>query len=86
MNKDKAYWSEIIRTLVAKEMRVEPQTLDPQQKFTSYGLDSIVALSVSGDLEDLTQLELEPTLLWDYPTINELAEYIVSQLEQGVAS
>lgn len=32
MNKDKAYWSEIIRTLVAKEMRVEPQTLDPQQK------------------------------------------------------
>lgn len=86
MNKDKAYWSEIIRTLVAKEMRVEPQTLDPQQKFTSYGLDSIVALSVSGDLEDLTQLELEPTLLWDYPTINALAEYIVFQLEQGVAS
>lgn len=86
MNKDKAYWSEIIRTLVAKEMRVEPQTLDPQQKFISYGLDSIVALSVSGDLEDLTQLELEPTLLWDYPTINALAEYIVSQLEQGVAS
>lgn len=86
MNKDKAYWSEIIRTLVAKEMRVEPQTLDPQQKFTSYGLDSIVALSVSGDLEDLTQLELEPTLLWDYPTLNALAEYIVSQLEQGVAS
>ncbi|MFW1762810.1 acyl carrier protein [Acinetobacter calcoaceticus] len=86
MNKDKTYWSEIIRTLVAKEMRVEPQTLDPQQKFTSYGLDSIVALSVSGDLEDLTQLELEPTLLWDYPTINALAEYIVSQLEQGVAS
>ncbi|WP_457969672.1 acyl carrier protein [Acinetobacter calcoaceticus] len=86
MNKDKAYWSEIIRTLVAKEMRVEPQTLDTQQKFTSYGLDSIVALSVSGDLEDLTQLELEPTLLWDYPTINALAEYIVSQLEQGVAS
>ncbi|CAI3152030.1 Phthiocerol synthesis polyketide synthase type I PpsA [Acinetobacter calcoaceticus] len=86
MNKDKAYWSEIIRTLVAKEMRVEPQTLDPQKKFTSYGLDSIVTLSVSGDLEDLTQLELEPTLLWDYPTINALAEYIVSQLEQGVAS
>ena len=86
MNKDKVYWSGIIRTLVAKEMRVEPQTLDPQQKFTSYGLDSIVALSVSGDLEDLTQLELEPTLLWDYPTINALAEYIVSQLEQGVAS
>ncbi|MDR6798175.1 acyl carrier protein [Acinetobacter calcoaceticus] len=67
-------------------MRVEPQTLDPQQKFTSYGLDSIVALSVSGDMEDLTQLELEPTLLWDYPTINALAEYIVSQLQQGVAS
>jgi len=86
MNKDKAYWSEIIRTLVAKEMRVEHQTLDPQKKFTSYGLDSIVALSVSGDLEDLTKLELEPTLLWDYPTINALAEYIVSQLEQGVAS
>ena len=63
MNKDKAYWSAIIRTLVAKEMRVEPETIDPEQKFTSYGLDSIVALSVSGDLEDLTKLELEPTLL-----------------------
>ncbi len=86
MNQDKAYWSTTIRTLVAKEMRVEPDTLDPNQKFTSYGLDSIVALSVSGDLEDLTQLELEPTLLWDYPTIDALAEYIVSELQQGVAS
>ncbi|MFH4233318.1 acyl carrier protein, partial [Acinetobacter baumannii] len=45
-----------------------------------------VALSVSGDLEDLTKLELEPTLLWDYPTINALAEYLVSELQQGVAS
>ncbi|MGM7374347.1 acyl carrier protein, partial [Acinetobacter baumannii] len=41
---------------------------------------------VSGDLEDLTKLELEPTLLWDYPTINALAEYLVSELQQGVAS
>ncbi|AMM27956.1 acyl carrier protein [Acinetobacter pittii] len=86
MNKDKVYWSAIIRTLVAKEMRVEPETIDPEQNFTSYGLDSIVALSVSGDLEDLTKLELEPTLLWDYPTINALAEYLVSELQQGVAS
>ena len=31
MNKDKAYWSAIIRTLVAKEMRVEPETIDPDQ-------------------------------------------------------
>ncbi|MFH3675417.1 acyl carrier protein, partial [Acinetobacter baumannii] len=43
MNKDKAYWSAIIRTLVAKEVRVEPETIDSEQKFTSFGLDSIVA-------------------------------------------
>ena len=47
---------------------------------TQYGLDSIDALTLAGDLEDLTGLELPSTLLWDYPTVADITGYVVDAL------
>ena len=43
------------------------------------GLDSVYALTLCGDIEDEYGLDVDPTIVWDYPTIRELAEGI-SQL------
>lgn len=45
--------------------------------FAEYGLDSVAALSLFGDLEDTFGLYLEPTVAWDHPTVDALARYLV---------
>jgi len=72
-------WIVKIRELIANEMRVDPSTILPQTPFTEYGLDSIAALAIAGELEDLSGLELPPTLLWDCQTAEALAQYLADQ-------
>ncbi|MFD9130088.1 acyl carrier protein [Kitasatospora sp. NPDC059571] len=47
--------------------------------FAEYGLDSVAALSLFGDLEDAFGLYLEPTVAWDHPTVEALARYLVTE-------
>lgn len=49
----------------------QPATaIEPNVKLVEYGLDSVYALALCGDIEDEFDLEVEPTLAWDYPTID----------------
>lgn len=61
-------------TMLAKELRLPEASVEPHQPLTQYGLDSIAALTIAGDLEDMLDMQLPATLLWDCPTINELAD------------
>jgi acyl carrier protein len=42
-----------------------------------------VALSLTGDIEVWLNLVLEPTLLWEYPKISELAKYLVNEIAKN---
>lgn len=55
---------------------VAPNQLDTAQPFATFGLDSIAAVGLAGELEDWLEIELPATILWDYPTIAALAEYL----------
>ncbi len=59
---------------LADLLEVEPEEVDINTTFARYGLDSSAAVVIAGDLEDFLGIELEPTLLYDYPTITELAK------------
>jgi 8-amino-7-oxononanoate synthase len=61
---------------VAALVGVAPATLDTAQPFAVFGLDSIAAVGLAGELEDWLNVELPTTILWDYPTIAALAEYL----------
>src|SRR5262249_32987177 len=52
---------------LASEQGVEREAIDPSQAFLSYGLDSVQAMSMIGDLEAALSRRLPPTLAWDYP-------------------
>lgn len=65
---------------LAKQVKVDPSEIDTARKFELYGLDSIVAVQVSGDLEKLVEQRLSPALLFEHPSIDELSAHLATEL------
>ncbi len=57
-------------------LKVSPDELDPDEMFSALGMDSSVAMSVTGELEEWLDIEIEPNLFWEYPSIASLAKYL----------
>ncbi len=66
---------------LARQLKVDPGMIDTARKFEQYGLDSIVAVRVSGDLEKLVEQRLSPALLFEYPSIDELGAHLATELK-----
>jgi len=56
-----------------------PESIDPTVPLAEYGMDSVCALSLCGDIEDDFGITVEPSLAWDYPTVAELAAHLVAR-------
>ncbi|WP_434652365.1 acyl carrier protein [Pseudomonas sp. R3-56] len=78
---DLQHFQSKLSVMVEREMRLEQGSVATDRNLAEYGLDSIAALTIAGDLEDELGVELPPTLLWDYPSIDDLAHYLL-----GIAS
>jgi len=61
-------------------LRRAPESIDPAVPLAEYGMDSVAALSLCGDLEEEFGLEVEPTLLWDFPTVTALVRHLTAVL------
>jgi acyl carrier protein len=72
---------------VAEELAVPVDEVDVTAPFASFGISSIVGVTMSGEIADAFDVNVSPMLLWDYPTIERLADYIeVLRLEKHHAS
>jgi acyl transferase domain-containing protein/acyl-CoA synthetase (AMP-forming)/AMP-acid ligase II/acyl carrier protein len=60
----------------SKRFKLDPGEIDVRQPFTRYGLASIDAVSLVRDLETWLARSLPPTLAWDYPSIEALANHL----------
>jgi acyl carrier protein len=65
---------------IAILLGVDSEEVDLEKSVFTYGLDSSVVLTITGELEVLLDLELEATLFWEYPKVSELIKYLVNQL------
>ena len=63
---------------VADQLQVPPSEIDPRLPLAHYGLSSLAAVSLSGELQEWLGRELSPTLLYDYPTIAALAQQLAA--------
>jgi acyl carrier protein len=57
-------------------LEIDADDVDVTIPFDRYGLDSSAAVGLTGELEDWLGKEVPPTLLYDYPTIEALVEYL----------
>ncbi len=62
---------------LAQKLEINANQIDITLPFESYGLDSESAVVLSGELQDWLKCNLEPTLLFDYPTIDAVADYLL---------
>ena len=81
----------VLISAISSELRISSAELQTDRPFTDYGLDSVAALTVSTEVEDTFGLvSIPPTLLWDYPTVDELAlalwELVNGRLVDAVGS
>lgn len=61
---------------VASLLDTHPEEIDLQRPLGEQGLDSVDAVGLTGELEDLLGIELDPTLAFEYPSIEALVEHL----------
>lgn len=66
---------------VAEALGLSPEQIDPAQPLASYGIGSVEALGLVGDLEEWLMLQISPSLIWDYPTISTVAHYLAGEVQ-----
>lgn len=61
---------------IAKSLELNAEDVDVTRSFDRYGLDSAVAIELTGDLSTWLGVNLDPMLLYDYPTIEALVQHL----------
>jgi phthiocerol/phenolphthiocerol synthesis type-I polyketide synthase B len=69
-----------LRAILARELRMPTSAVDVDQSFPELGLDSMMAMTVLRETNQLVGAELSATMLWNHPTISALATYLVDML------
>lgn len=61
---------------IANILEIEPDEIDITVPYERYGLDSAAGITLTGDLDEWLGQSLDPSLLYDYPTIEALVRYL----------
>jgi len=61
---------------LAEALQTAPENIDVAAPFETFGLDSPTAIGMTGHLEDWLGLTIDPTVVYDYPTIEALAKHL----------
>jgi acyl carrier protein len=65
---------------LAEILEIDAEEIDITISFDRYGLDSSAAVGLTGALADWLNKEIDPTLLYDYPTVEALVQYLSADL------
>ncbi len=61
---------------IAEHLKVETSKIDVREPLVRYGMDSVQAVNLAESLADWLGRELSPTLAYEYPTIEALAQHL----------
>lgn len=71
---------------VCQTLGFQPDELDQQTGFFDLGMDSLTALELKNNLQTNLGISLPSTLVFDYPTVAALLDYLATQLLEGEIS
>ncbi|MBL8558072.1 MAG: acyl carrier protein [Hyphomonadaceae bacterium] len=67
-----------IRASLASALSVAESTLDDDRDFDAYGLPSLEAVELAGELEDFLGREIDAEAIFDHPSVAQLARHLAS--------
>ena len=67
----------VISQEIASFLRIDPQKVSLEKGFFSLGIDSLMAIEMIEVLEEKINISISATLLFKYPTISKLSEYLL---------
>jgi acyl carrier protein len=71
----------ILRWLTARlasYLELPPTAIDPLLPLAELGVGSVHAISLVGDVEAHFDIDVDPTLVYDFPTLSLIAEFIAT--------
>ena len=70
---------------LSNKLQIPLKKIDRAKAFADYGIDSVMAVELAQDLGEWLpdNLEIEPTLAWNFPSIEALAGYLGSRRGRG---
>jgi aryl carrier-like protein len=68
-----------LTTKVAGYLNVPPHTIDVDTPLADCGIDSVLAMNLCADLEYEKGFAVDTTIVWDHPTIDAIATYLVAE-------
>jgi acyl carrier protein len=63
---------------LAAQLKTQKKDIDPVRRLEEYGLDSMEAVALTGEIEHLLGRKVDPTILWDYPSIRAVATLLAA--------
>jgi len=66
---------------LSESAQIDADEIDIEEPFSQYALDSSVAMSLTGELADWLECQLEPTLFWEYPNIEALSQFLYTKTQ-----
>jgi acyl carrier protein len=75
----------VLSGLVADVLRLRRDEVAPRERLFDLGVDSLIALELKNRLQAVLGMPLSTTLLFDYPTIEALTDYLLGMLVPALA-
>lgn len=80
-------WLErFLREQIGRVTGLAPARIDPERAVTDFGLNSVMAVELKRELEQLLEVELSATLVWNYPNVQLLAAHLTQTLHAPAAA
>lgn len=70
----------VLLNWLGRQLGCDKNFIDAQRPFAECGIDSLMAVEMSGQMEQWLDVRLSPVIAWSHPNAEKLAEYLTDQL------
>lgn len=75
---------QVITSQLSEALRMDADAIGRDAPFADFGVDSIIGVNLVRTISEALQIELETTSLFEYSTVDELAQYILTKWREPI--
>ena len=83
-NAVKSHVRETLKACIAASLKMKTGKIEADRSFSDYGVDSIIAVQLVNQINGKLNILLQTTVLFDFNTLDKLADFIVSEHGESV--